>query len=304
MIVTHKLTVYALCITLISVLPFPGAGDKDETGVLKESFVAIPGGKINYCRPILASGIAENPNAEFIQVNLSAFEIAVYEVTERQFAEFVAATNYKTSAEKGLVKAEGFGVRDGKFKSIKEGLFWNNLPFDRTADHPVTCVTYSDAVAYCEWRSANDAHYDYRLPTGAEWERGCQLANGRLNDFPDGDGAKHTNFQDESFARFDPRVKHQGFDDGFAFTAPVDAKLPGFSGLVFLHGNVSEMATAEFAAPPELREKYMLVCGGSWFCSATETQLSHPLFHRKDSALTFVGFRLLRKEKPAEKDLP
>lgn len=37
-------------------------------------------------------------------------------------------------------------------------------------DHPVTDVSYKDAVAYCDWLTKQDGKHKYRLPTEAEWE--------------------------------------------------------------------------------------------------------------------------------------
>ena len=39
--------------------------------------------------------------------------------------------------------------------------------------HPVCNITYADAVAYCDWLSANDASHFYRLPSEEDWILGA-----------------------------------------------------------------------------------------------------------------------------------
>ena len=74
-----------------------------------------------------------------VRVRLQAFFIDRAEVTNRQYAAFVAATGYR---------AEGH---------------WQRGDAPGAAEHPVRFVTWADARAYARWAGR-------RLPTEAEWE--------------------------------------------------------------------------------------------------------------------------------------
>lgn len=82
------------------------------------------------------------------QVWVDAFEMAVFQVRNRDCALFLEATGHPAPP------------------------FWNDPDFNHP-DQPVTSVSWFEAVKYCEWLSSVTARR-YRLPTEAEWERAAR----------------------------------------------------------------------------------------------------------------------------------
>lgn len=182
-------------------------------------------------------------------VELDPFWMDVTEVSNAEFAEFVATTDYETEAEAFGNSFVFFGMQtEEQMETVNEsvaqapwwyktpGAHWKepegiNSSVEDRLDHPVAHVSWNDAVAYCKWRGK-------RLPTEAEWETACR---GGLEDrlFPWGNELtpknQHlTNIWQGEFPT-DNTV-----EDGHKFTAPVDAFPPNGFGLKQMTGNVWE----------------------------------------------------------------
>jgi gamma-glutamyl hercynylcysteine S-oxide synthase len=88
-------------------------------------------------------------------IGVSAYAIDRYEVTNRQFSEFISATSYRPRDAHNFLRHWNAG-------RMPAGL----------EDHPVTWVSLADARAYCAWA-------DLRLPTDVEWQLAAQGLDGR-----------------------------------------------------------------------------------------------------------------------------
>jgi formylglycine-generating enzyme required for sulfatase activity len=119
------------------------------------------------------------------RIYLESYWIDRTEVTNAQFAQFVAQTGYVTTAEQ-MRKSYVLDPRTGEFRYL-DGADWRH-PRGPASDirgrdqYPVTQISWDDAVAYCAWAGR-------RLPTEAEWEKAARGTDGRLfpwgNELPD-----------------------------------------------------------------------------------------------------------------------
>lgn len=225
------------------------------------------------------------------------------EVTVDQFRTFVAATGYRTEAERdgeggtGLIEPGRFG-QQSKFT-------WKELGFPIMDNHPVVNVSWNDAQAFCKWLSKKD-ECTYRLPTETEWEFACRA--GTTTRFSCGDETKdlfkHANVSDQTLASVTPGLPWPtAFEDGAAYLAEVAQYQPNSFGLYDMHGNVLEWCETRFSiadplehlAPPATAEVLYCLRGGNWFNDANHAGSACRTGAPPQLRMSLIGFRVLRE---------
>lgn len=247
------------------------------------------------------------------EVTLAAYSLGAHAVTNADFAAFVEATGYLTDAERFGWSFVFAGLLPDDFPptaAVQQTPWWRQVfgacwshpegPQSDVAsrgDHPVVHVSWSDAVAFCDWSGT-------RLPTEAEWERAARGGlEGRI--FPWGDelepGGEHRmNVFQGTFPHHDTGA------DGWVGTAPVDAFSPNGYGAHNMTGNVWEWCSDWYdpgyyrAAPREsptgpATGQVRAMRGGSYLCHASycrRYRVAARSGNTPDSSAGNVGFRV------------
>ncbi len=177
----------------------------------------------------------ESPTRE---VTISkAFHMGVCEVTRGQYAAFAKDSKYVTQAER-----EGWTFAwNGRLWDKVPGASWRKVGFEQTDKHPVLCVSYDDAVAFCRWLSKKTSK-PVRLPTEAQWEYACRAGSQTAfwwgDKWNDGEGC--LNASDATAKKRFRGWRAFFFEDGYLFSSPVGKYKANPFGLHDMHGNAWE----------------------------------------------------------------
>jgi formylglycine-generating enzyme required for sulfatase activity len=280
----------------------PTETQKNETKTsIEPAMVSIQGGSFNM-------GSNESDDEKPIhRVTVNSFKMGKYEVTVKEFAAFVNATNYQTDAEKigkSWVYNSKWEESDGvTWRDDEEGRHRPETDWNKPAIH----VSWNDATAYCDWLSKKTGK-TFRLPTEAEWE------------FAAGSGPKHYKY---SWGSYEPsnsenvgnvadetthpkygKWKNDGFvgyKDGYFFAAPVGSFQPNELGLYDMTGNVWEWCSdwydaTYYANSPGSNPvgpssgSHRVLRGGSWCNTVSECRVAYRYY---DGSAGRCGFRVV-----------
>ena len=198
------------------------------------------------------------------KVNVAAFRIAKYPVTNQQYATFVAATGHEPPQH------------------------WRGkTPPRELNNHPVVNVTWYDACAYCEWLSTVRGEV-VRLPTEAEWEKAARGTDGREYPWGADPDPNRANYNDTKIG------------DTSAVGCFPDGESP--YGCHDMAGNVWEWTSSIYKPypydatdgreDPEVNGERTLR-GGAWCSRGSRVRCAHRLNYLPDYWNYYVGFRLV-----------
>ena len=310
---------------VLFVLLLPAPVLAAEAPVCPEDMALIPGGRYR-----MGAGAQLPEEQPAGTQRISPFCLSAHEVTNQQFAEFVAASGYRTVAERPL-SAEQFPELSAAERApgslvfrpvpgdglIQELSWWHWVPgadwhhpqgpgssIAGLEDHPVVQVSYEDAEAYAAWAGKS-------LPSEAQWEF---AARGGLKDRVFAWGNTWNPLVANTWQGPFPRTNTA--EDGFPGTAPVGSFSANGYGLFDMTGNVWEwtkdwysvghgaladgsdpMVSSESATgdPRDPGVAKHVIKGGSFLCSPDYCSRYRPAAREAqspDTGTSHIGYRL------------
>jgi len=239
-------------------------------------------------------------------VEVPAFEIDQYKVTNRQYLEFMAAGGYDTRAlwtddDWNWKSANGishpkFWVKQANVSSCDSWIYrtmFDKIPFDDAPlllDWPVY-VSRAEAAAYARWAGKS-------LPTEAEWQRAAYSSrDGNTRPYPWGAEPPNASLGNFDLHHWDPMPVDSfpgsqsafGVRDilgnGWEWTSSAFAPFPGFEPFPFYRGYSADFFDG----------KHFVMKGGS---SRTAACMLRPTFRnwfQPHYQNVYVGFRCVRR---------
>ncbi len=226
------------------------------------------------------------------KVYLDSYYIDIYEVTNKEFAEFL---NY--FSEEGFEEQrKRWIIIRSDLKDESSGYLWpaeiiydpqtqRYRPVPGLEEYPVISVSWYGAMAYCTWKGK-------RLLTEAEWEKSARA------------GLKDMDYPWGNSLPTDGVVFNRVWKDN-NLPAPVERKdyyLPNHYGLYNMAGNVAEWVQDWY--DPDYYKKspqdnpegpkggdFKVIRGGSWASTGDGIRVSFRNYASPDSTLSGVGFR-------------
>ncbi len=268
--------------------------------------ISLDGGEFSMGedRPHIAR--VEDGEGPLRRVAVAPFEVGATTVTVAQFAAFVEATGYRTSAQEfgwsyvfhrhltaqARRHAQGYSAEAAWWIGVA-GADWQHpegpgSTVRQRADHPVVHVSWDDAQAFCSWSQT-------RLPSEAEWE---WAARGGLERkiFPWGDDLVPVNKKGKPEHRMNVwQGKFPDLDtaaDGFENTAPARFFAPNGFGLYNMTGNVWQWCDGWFRAGESRPMR-----GGSFLCHTSycnRYRCAARTGNTPDATSSHCGFRVAR----------
>jgi formylglycine-generating enzyme required for sulfatase activity len=237
------------------------------------------------------------------------FAVSQNEITVGEFAEFIQATSYITTAEKNS-RAQIYDEGTGRFKE-KYNINWRHDYLGKNAAEnlPVIHVSWIDAQAYASWLNSSTGE-NYRLLSESEFE--YLLADNKQSLYPWGNETPTQvwgNFSGAKDKFKKSRIRwREGFtdyEDGFWGPAPVGSFISSLNGLNDLSGNVMEWVEDcwhdSYTRAPDDGSAWVnrgcenrVIRGGNWGSAIEEYQVNHRKKAQAELTDPRLGFRVAK----------
>ena len=176
---------------------------------------------------------------------------------------------------------------------------WQNPGFTQGENHPVVCVSWEDAKAFCAWLTQREraagkisASQSYRLPTDAEWSVAVGLQESNGGTPKDKDGERPGVYPWGT--SWPPPSRAGNYDqslgvDNFVYTSPVGSFAANRYGLYDMGGNVWQWCEDEYLPGLGIR----VLRGASWIDLKPANLLSsyRNNYIMPSDRIHYVGFR-------------
>ena len=246
---------------------------------LLDNMVEIPGGTSRWGRTLRSHTVERKASS---RRHREVVRLDRTEVTVQAFGECLRAG--------ACTAPEAYVNKRGDYH-----IFCNWKHPDNRLTHPINCVDFEQADAFCAW-----AHK--RLPSEEEWEYAAREGRGGV--YPWGDAKPDPTRLNACGMACAENLKTKGFpgpsplyeaNDGWVETAPVGSFPAGASahGILDMAGNVWEW-TASYYAPYDggSPEEKRVLRGGSWGGGDWRTERATGRFRlTPGTSAQFLGFR-------------
>jgi gamma-glutamyl hercynylcysteine S-oxide synthase len=266
------------------------------TQPLQPRMIEIPAGMITLGLERRSAALGWDNEYEAHAVNVPAFAIDQYKVTNRQYLEFLRAGGYQA---RDLWSDDDWNWITGN--NISHPIFWKRSGdtwlyrgmFDEVPlplDAPVY-VSHAEATAYSRWVGKD-------LPTEAEWQRTAYGSpNGSQRPYPWGNTVPNARLGNFDFASWDPTPVNSFPDgnsafgvadlagNGWEWTSTPFAPFPGFAPFSFYRGYSADFFDG----------KHFTMKGGSARTAACMLRGSFRNWFQPHYQYVYAGFRCVSR---------
>ncbi|SEH06773.1 Serine/threonine-protein kinase pkn1 [Candidatus Venteria ishoeyi] len=223
------------------------------------------------------------------------YAMGTYEISVGEYRRFEQNSGYRSKGDDCYVDKD----QNGSWEQVSDAS-WQKPYFEQSAQHPVVCISWSDAVAYGKWLSRETGNH-YRLPTSEEWERAARAETTTERYWGDDVdlACAYANVADQTGKQKYSHWTIHNCRDDHVYTAPVGQFRPNAWGLYDVLGNAWEWTCSLYdgeqsACAPEKGNESRVLRGGSWYNFPDRVRSAFRYLWRPTKRNDDVGFRVAR----------